>query len=94
MKPDGSALEQMTGDKRVNWFPHPSPDRAHLLYLAYETGVDGHPRDKNCELRLMPAAGGATRTLLKLFGGQGSINVPCWARDSKQFAFMRYEPEK
>lgn len=94
MQPDGSALEQMTSDERVNWFPHPSPDGAWVLYLAYETGVDGHPRDKNCELRLMPAAGGVPRTLLKLFGGQGSINVPCWAPDSKQFAFMRYGPEK
>ena len=94
MKPDGSALEQMTSDERVNWFPHPSPDGAHVLYLAYETGVDGHPRDKSCELRLMPTEGGATRTLLKLFGGQGSINVPCWAPDSKRFAFVRYEPEK
>jgi Tol biopolymer transport system component len=26
MRPDGSALEQMTDDERVNWFPHPSPD--------------------------------------------------------------------
>src|SRR5579862_6332585 len=26
MKPDGSELQQMTDDERVNWFPHPSPD--------------------------------------------------------------------
>jgi len=90
MKPDGSELRQMTHDERVNWFPHPSPDGAHVLYLAYETGVDGHPRDKNCELRLMPAEGGVPRILLSLFGGQGTINVPCWAPDGKRFAFVRY----
>ena len=38
MRPDGAALEQMTDDERVNWFPHPSPDRRHVLYLAYEPG--------------------------------------------------------
>jgi len=93
MRADGAGLEQMTHDERVNWFPHPSPDGAHVLYLAYETGVDGHPRDKHCELRLMGAAGGGHRTLVSLFGGQGTINVPCWAPDSKSFAFVRYERE-
>ena len=90
MHQDGSALEQMTDDERVNWFPHPSPDGRHVLYLAYENGVEGHPRDKNVELRLMPAAGGKPRTLLAMSGGQGSINVPCWEPGSRRFAFMRY----
>ena len=90
MHPDGSALEQMTSDERVNWFPHPSPDGKHVLYLAYENGIDGHPRDKNVELRLIPIAGGKPRTLLTLFGGQGSINVPCWEPTSRRFAFVRY----
>ncbi|MFD1809854.1 hypothetical protein ACFSHQ_22780 [Gemmobacter lanyuensis] len=30
------------------------------------------------------------RQILDLFGGQGSINVPCWAPDGSAFAFMRY----
>jgi Tol biopolymer transport system component len=90
MAPDGAAKQQMTDDTRVNWFPHPSPDGKHILYLAYETGTDGHPRDRTVELRLMAAEGGSPRTLLSLFGGQGSINVPNWAPDSKRFAFMRY----
>jgi Tol biopolymer transport system component len=89
--PDGSGLEQMTHDERVNWFPHPSPDGRNVLYLAYENGVAGHPRDHDVELRLLPAAGGSPRALIKLFGGQGSINVPCWAPGSRRFAFMRYE---
>jgi Tol biopolymer transport system component len=91
--PNGGAAEQMTNDERVNWFPHPSPDGKHVLYLAYEPGVQGHPRDQNVELRLMPAAGGAARTLLKMFGGQGTINVPCWSPDSEKFAFVRYEKD-
>jgi Tol biopolymer transport system component len=29
--------------------------------------------------------------LAKLFGGQGTINVPSWSPDSKQLAFVSYE---
>lgn len=91
MRPDGDALEQMTDDERVNWFPHPSPDVESVLYLAYENGVAGHPRDHDVELRLIPSSGGKPPTLLSLFGGQGTINVPCWAPDSSRFAFVRYQ---
>ena len=71
--PDGGEMQQMTDDERVNWFPHPSPDAICVLYLAYQNGVEGHPRDHDPE-------GGNIRTLLTLFGGQGSINVPNWHR--------------
>lgn len=93
IRPDGSDARKMTDDERVNWFPHPSPDGRQVLYVAYQSGVKGHPRDQDVELRLMPAEGGATKTLLKLFGGQGTINVPCWAPDSKRFAFVRFHKE-
>ena len=83
-------LTKMTDDERVNWFPHPSPDGRHVLYMAYKPGVKGHPRDEDVELRLLPAQGGQPKTLLALFGGQGTINVPCWAPDAKHFAFVRY----
>ncbi len=90
IRPDGTGLQQMTDDERNNWFPHPSPDGAVVLYLAYAEGVEGHPRDHEVELRLMPAGGGRSELLLGLFGGQGSINVPCWAPDGGRFAYVRY----
>jgi Tol biopolymer transport system component len=90
MRPDGSASERMTDDDRVNWFPHPSPDGIHVLYLAYEAGVQGHPHDHDVELRMMRASGGLPMVLLTLLGGQGTINVPCWAPGSRHFAFVRY----
>jgi Tol biopolymer transport system component len=91
MRADGSAPQQMTDDERWNWFPHPSPDGQHMLYLAYLPGVTGHPRDKEVELRLLPATGGKPKLLVALFGGQGSINVPCWSPDSTHFAYMSYD---
>ena len=91
MRPDGTELERMTNDRRVNWFPHPSPDGKHILYLAYESGTRGHPAMQRVELRLIPAAGGEPKTLLGITGGQGTMNVPCWAPDSRKFAFVSYE---
>ncbi|WP_343080418.1 hypothetical protein [Ostreiculturibacter nitratireducens] len=92
IRPDGTGRERMTDDERVNWFPHPSPDGRHVLYLSYPPGTEGHPRDLDVELRLMPAGGGAARSLIALFGGQGSVNVPCWAPEGNRFAFVRYRP--
>lgn len=80
----------MTDDARVNWFPHPSPDGRSVLYLAYPAGTEGHPRDRTVELRLIGADGGDSRALLTLWGGQGTINVPCWSPDGRCFAYMRY----
>lgn len=93
MRTDGSDLEQMTNAERWHWFPHPSPDGQQVLYLTYDLGTEGHPRDKHVDLRLMPATGGKPQILTKLFGGQGTINVPCWSPDGTQFAFMAYDPD-
>jgi Tol biopolymer transport system component len=90
IRTDGSDPQQMTDDERWNWFPHPSPDGKNVLYVAYEGGVEGHPRDKEVELRMLPAEGGTPTVLLEMFGGQGTINVPCWAPDGSKFAFVRY----
>ena len=45
---------------------------------------------KHVELRLMDAAGGPVQTVVRLFGGQGTINVNSWSPDSKKFAFVSY----
>lgn len=91
MRRDGSDLERMTWDAEVNWFPHPSPDGKHIVYLAYPEGTRSHPANRDVILRLMPSAGGKPRDLMQLTGGQGTLNVPCWAPDGGCFAFMSYE---
>jgi Tol biopolymer transport system component len=91
MKPDGSAQEQITNDDFNNWFAHPSPDGRWLVFLSYPKDVTGHPANKDVLLRLMPAGGGDIRVLAKMFGGQGTINVPSWSPDSKNVAFVSYQ---
>lgn len=86
---DGSDVQRLTDDDRVNWFPHPSPDGQHLVYLSYEPGVEGHPADKRVQLKLW-SDDGEHRVLHELNGGQGTINVPSWAGDSRRFAFVEY----
>jgi Tol biopolymer transport system component len=34
---------------------------------------------------------GKVKVLAKLFGGQGTINVPSWSPDSQKVAFVSYE---
>lgn len=93
MRPDGTEHRQVFADGLVNWFPHPSPDGRNVLYLAYPAGTEGHPRDRAVALCLMDPAGGNRRVVAEFNGGQGSINVPCWAPDGSAFAYMRYAPE-
>lgn len=91
MKSDGSQQEQVTNDDFNNWFAHPSPDGKWLVFLSYEKGVTGHPANQAVRLRLIPAQGGAIQELARLFGGQGTMNVPSWSPDSRQVAFVSYE---
>jgi Tol biopolymer transport system component len=92
MNADGSGQRQLFRDGYVNWFPHPSPDGQHLLYLAYPAGTTGHPADLEVAMVLCDPEGGKRRRVREFTGGQGSINVPCWAPDSTAFACVRYEP--
>lgn len=91
MAPDGSGQTQVTPDDAYgDWFPHPSPDGKVILFLSYDRVVEGHPPNKDIVLRLMPAEGGEVRTLARLFGGQGTLNVHSWSPDSRTFAFVSY----
>ncbi len=93
MEADGSNPTHMAAQEANCWFPHVSPDGNWVVYIAYRKGdvePGDHPANKNVEIRLMPAEGGESRTLLRLFGGQGTINVNSWAPDSRRIAFVSY----
>jgi len=91
MKPDGGSQEQITFDEFNSWFPHPSPDGKWIVFLSYGKEVLGHPENKDVSLRLMSLADRKITALAKLFGGQGTINVPSWSPDSKNIAFVSYQ---
>jgi TolB protein len=93
MNADGSDQTQMSFDESNSWFPHVSPDGQSVAYITYRKGdvaPGDHPANKNVEIRLMSSSGGDYRSLVKLFGGQGTINVNSWSPDSRTLAFVSY----
>ena len=90
MNSDGSDQTQITHDSNNNWFAHPSPDGKWIVFLAYGPEVKGHPAEKEVTLKLLNLQTGSVEALAKLFGGQGTINVPSWSPDSKRVAFVSY----
>src|ERR1017187_2464490 len=91
MKPDGSEQEQVTSDGYNNWFAHISPDGQRMVFLSYEKDVTGHPENKDVILRIMTLGNRRITVLTKLFGGQGTINVPSWSPDGRRLAFVSYQ---
>ena len=88
---DGSSPKQLTNDTYANWFGHPSPDGKWLVFISYlEDQGSAHPADKAVMLRLMNLKTGNIRELTRFRGGQGTINVPNWSRDSRRFGFVTY----
>ena len=92
MKPDGSQQEQITTDNYNDWFAHPSPDGKWLAYISFgpEVPANLHPTNKDVMLRLLNLKTNEIKIIAKLFGGQGSINVPSWSPDSSRLAFVSY----
>lgn len=91
MKTDGSEQTQITPDDDYgDWFAHPSGDNKWLVFVSYDKSVEGHPANKDVCLRLMSIDSGEIKVIAKLFGGQGTINVPSWSPDNKRVAFVSY----
>ena len=91
MHPDGSGQEQVFSDDYNNWFPHISPDGKWMVFVSFDKSVEGHPPNQDVQLRLMSLTDKKISVLAKLFGGQGTINVPSWSPDSSRLAFVSYQ---
>jgi hypothetical protein len=91
MLADGSEQEQITFGKDNDWFPHISPDGQQMVFVTFDSSVKGHPENKDVMLRMMTLKDKKITVLAKLFGGQGTMNVPSWSPDGKQFAFVSYQ---
>ena len=93
METDGANPTQMVREDANCWFPHVSPDGQQVVYIAYgkdDVAPGEHPANKDVEIRLVTAAGGESRTIAKLFGGQGTMNVNSWSPDNRTIAFVSY----
>jgi Tol biopolymer transport system component len=93
MEADGANPVHMLQEDANCWFPHVSPDGRWVAYIAYQredVAPGDHPANKNVELRLIPSNGGVSKTILKLFGGQGTMNVNSWSPDNRTLAFVSY----
>lgn len=66
-----------------------------MVHLGYDFEVKGHPENRDVMLHLLPLplplGRGQAQVLAKLFGGQGTINVPSWSPDSRRLAFVSYQ---
>ena len=90
MHTDGSGQEQVLTEESNDWFPHLSPDGKWMVFVAFKPGVEGHPAGQEVEVRMMAFADKKVQVLAKLFGGQGTMNVPSWSPDSSKVAFVSY----
>jgi Tol biopolymer transport system component len=95
--PSDEKAERITSDDLEDWFPHPSPDGKWMVFLSFAKGTKGHPPNQQVVLRMMPLPGGRPESgpikeVVRLFGGQGTINVNSWSPDGKRFAYVSYDP--
>ena len=92
MNADGTNQEQVTsGDDLRRLVSASVAGRKMAGFLSYDKSVTGHPADKDVVLADHAAwAEARPRSWRRLFGGQGTINVPSWSPDSKHVAFVSY----
>ena len=91
MRPDGSSQEQLLTSETDDWFPHVSPDGKLVAFVSFPKNTDGHPPNKDVEVQVLDLSTRKVRSLARLFGGQGTLNVPSWSPDSSRLAFVSYE---
>jgi Tol biopolymer transport system component len=88
MNVDGGDLRQMTKQPRLCAFPSWSPDGASIVYQSYEdesfTRDDDSVQDRDYEIMLVSAGGGASR---RLTNNVYADIQPVWSRDGRRIAF-------
>ncbi len=106
ISPDGKWMVFLTYDKNVTGHPENKDVMLRLMSLADrktdDKKIDDRIDDKKLDDRKISEKiddkeigkkidGKKIIVLAKLFGGQGTINVPSWSPDSSQLAFVSYQ---
>ena len=88
-KSDGN-VQQLTYDSDHAWFPHLSPDKKSVVYLAYPHDVN--PKQavayQRVSLKLLSLNGGGAKSIAYFFGGKGSFENNSWSPDGKQLVYI------
>lgn len=92
MNADGTNPQQLIHSQHSDWFAHPSPDGTKLVFIRYlKDQVEAHPFGQDVQLILFDLQNNSEKALTDVFyGGQGSLNVPCWSPDSTHLAYVSY----
>ena len=92
ISPNGEWMMFLTYDKGVSGHPENKDVTLRLLSLK-ETPLRQDPPRETSDLKSASANFREAKitVLAKLFGGQGTMNVPSWSPDSKQLAFVSYQ---
>ena len=85
------SLAGLPSDGFYNCLPHLSPDGQQIAFLSFGKDLSGIPEDKDVMLRVLSVKDGKVRTLAKLVGGKGTMDVPSWSPDSRRLAFVSYQ---
>lgn len=80
----GGRLTQLTHGEQEDTGPVFSPDGKHIAYVSV--------RDKKCDIRVMPTAGGESRPLTAFEAGM--LNTLVWSPDGREIAFRRRDLPK
>ncbi|HEV2969080.1 MAG TPA: hypothetical protein VGY55_03760 [Pirellulales bacterium] len=90
ISPDGRSMVFLSYEKNVAG--HPENKDVALRIMSLEDGRAPSP-DGREQKGTVPLSAGRLKIniLAKLFGGQGTINVPSWSPDSRRLAFVSYQ---
>ena len=89
ISPNGEWMVFLTYDKNVSG--HPENKDVMLRLMSLKQTPRSQPKETNdANTRRVSLQDAKITVLAKLFGGQGTINVPSWSPDGRQVAFVSY----
>ena len=92
ISPNGEWMVFLTYDKSVSGHPENKDVTLRLMPLPHSPTDQNAPKETSDRNAAGASFKGAKITVLaKLFGGQGTINVPSWSPDGSQLAFVSYQ---